>query len=156
MPLLFNTLTRFVIAFLPRSNHLLISWLQSPSTVILEPKKRKSVTTSTFSPFYLPCSNGARCHDLSFLIFSLKPALSLSSFTLVKRLFNSSLLSAVRVVSSAYLRLLMFLPPVFIPACNSSSLAFLTICSVYKLNKQSDNRQPCWTPFSILNQSVVS
>ena len=47
MSLLFNTLSRFVIAFLPRSNHLLISWLQSPSTVILEPKKRKSVTAST-------------------------------------------------------------------------------------------------------------
>ena len=50
MPLLFNTLSRFVIAFLPRRNCLLISWLQSPSTVILEPKKRKSVTASTFSP----------------------------------------------------------------------------------------------------------
>ena len=50
MPLLFNTLSRFVIAFLPRRNCLLISWLQSPSTVILEPKKRKSVTTSIFSP----------------------------------------------------------------------------------------------------------
>ena len=49
MSLLFNTLSRFVIAFLPRSNHL-ISWLQSPSAEILEPKKRKSVTTSTFSP----------------------------------------------------------------------------------------------------------
>ena len=50
MSLLFNTLSRFVMAFLPRSSHLLISWLQSPSTVILEPKKRKSVTTSTFTP----------------------------------------------------------------------------------------------------------
>ena len=50
MPQLFNTLSRFVITFLPRGNHLLISWLQSPSTVILEPKKRKSVTVSTFSP----------------------------------------------------------------------------------------------------------
>ena len=49
MSLLFNTLSRFVIVFLPRSNCLLISWLQSPSAVILEPKKRKSVTTSTFS-----------------------------------------------------------------------------------------------------------
>ena len=48
--LLLNILSRFVIAFLPRSNCLLISWLQSPSSVILEPKKRKSVTTSTFSP----------------------------------------------------------------------------------------------------------
>ena len=55
-----------VIAFLPRSNHLLISWLQSPSTVILEPNKRKSVTASTFSPFYLPWLNGARYHDLNF------------------------------------------------------------------------------------------
>ena len=52
MSLLFNTLSRFVIAFLPRSNHLLISWLQSPSAVILEPKKRKSVTTSIFSPLF--------------------------------------------------------------------------------------------------------
>ena len=58
MSLLFNTLSRFVSAFLPRSNHLLILWLQSLSMVILEPKKRKSVTTSTFSP--------SICHDLSF------------------------------------------------------------------------------------------
>ena len=48
--LLFNMLSRFVIAFFPRSKRLLISWLQSPSTVILEPKKRRSVTASTFSP----------------------------------------------------------------------------------------------------------
>ena len=51
MSLPFNTLSSFVIAFLPRSKHLLISWLQSPSAVILEPKKRKSVTVS---PFCLP------------------------------------------------------------------------------------------------------
>ena len=50
IPLLFNTLSRFVIVFLPRSNRLLLSWLQSPSAVILEPKKRKPVTTSTFFP----------------------------------------------------------------------------------------------------------
>ena len=49
MSLLFNTLSRSVMASLPRNDHLLTSWLQSPSTVILEPKKRKSVTTSTFS-----------------------------------------------------------------------------------------------------------
>jgi len=49
MSLLFNALSGIVIAFLPRSNHLLIPWLQSPSTVILEPKKRKAVTASTFS-----------------------------------------------------------------------------------------------------------
>ena len=49
MSLLFNMLSRFVIAFLPRSKHLLISWLQSPSTLILEPKKIKSVTISIVS-----------------------------------------------------------------------------------------------------------
>ena len=50
MSLLFNMPSRFVIAFLPRSNHLFISWLQSPTTVILKPKKIKSVTVSTVSP----------------------------------------------------------------------------------------------------------
>ena len=50
MFLLFNALSRFVIAFLPRSKHLLILWLQSPSAMILEPRKRKSVTASTFPP----------------------------------------------------------------------------------------------------------
>ena len=105
-------------------------------------------------PLYSPWSNGAIFQDLRFfLIFSFKPALSLSSLTIIKRLFSSSLLSAIRVVSSAYLRL--FLPPILIPAYNSSSLAFLMMCSAYKLNKQDDSGQPCHTPFSILNQSVV-
>ena len=89
------------------------------------------------------------------LIFSLKPAFSLSSFTLIKRLFNAFSLSAIRVVSSAYLRLLMFLLLVLSPACKSSSPAFLMMCSVYRLNKQGDSRQPCCIPFLILNQSVV-
>ena len=84
MSLLFNTLSRFVIAFLPRSNHLLISWLQSPSLVILEPKKKKSVTISTFSPSICHDVMGLVAMILVFLIFSFKPALSLSSFTLIK------------------------------------------------------------------------
>ena len=92
---------------------------------------------------------------LGFLIFSFKLTLSLSSSTLIKRLFSSFSLFAIRVLSSAYLRLLMFLPKIFIPACSSSSLAFLMMCSAYRLNKQDDSRQPCHTPFSILNQSVV-
>ena len=50
MSLLFNKLSRLVIAFLPRSKCLLISWLQSPSAVMLEPKKLKSATVSTVSP----------------------------------------------------------------------------------------------------------
>ena len=74
--LLYNTLTRFVITFLPGSgsNHLLISWLQSPSAVIFQLKKRNSHCFHPF-PFYLPWSNGTRCHDPSFfffLIFSFK------------------------------------------------------------------------------------
>ena len=52
MSLLFNMLSRLVIAFLPRSKHLLISWLQSPSSVILEPKKIKSVTVSIVSHLF--------------------------------------------------------------------------------------------------------
>ena len=75
--LLFNTLSRFVIAFLPRSKRLLISWLQSPSMVILEPKKR-NVTSSTFS-FLFAMKWQTRCHDLSFLALSFKPTFSLSS-----------------------------------------------------------------------------
>ena len=65
MSVLFNTLSRFVIAFLPRSKHLLISWLQSPSTLILEPKKIKFATASTLSPSV--CHEVlAWCHDLIF------------------------------------------------------------------------------------------
>ena len=66
MSLLFNVLSRLVIAFLPKSKRLLISWLQSPSGVILEPKKIKSDTVSCF-PIYFPWSDGTRCHDLHFL-----------------------------------------------------------------------------------------
>ena len=73
-------------------------------------------------PLYLPWCNGAGCYDLSFfLIFSFKPGLSLS-FTFTKRLFSSSLLSAISLVSSTYLRLLMFLLPILIPACAKSTL----------------------------------
>ena len=63
--LVFNKLSRFVIAFLPRSKHLLISWLLSPSAVILEPKNKVSHYFHCF-PIYLPWSDGTRCHDLKF------------------------------------------------------------------------------------------
>ena len=124
------------MAFLPRSNRLLISWLQSPSAVILEPKKRKSGTTSTFSPSICHEVMGLDAMILIFLIFSFRLALSLSS-TLIKRLFSSSLLSATRVVLAAYLRWLMFLLPVLIPACDLSSSAFLMMCSAYRLNRMT-------------------
>ena len=64
--LLSNMLYRLVTAFLPRSKSLLISWLQSPSAVILEPPKIKSVTVSTVSPSVCPEVHGTRCHDLGF------------------------------------------------------------------------------------------
>ena len=125
MSLLFNMLSRLVITFLPRCKHLLISRLQSPSAVIWEPPKIKSVTVSTVSPSICYGVMGPDAMILVFWMLSFKATFSLSSFTFLKRLFNSSSLSIIRVVSSAYLRLLMFLPAILIPACASSSPAFL-------------------------------
>ena len=67
MSLLFNTLSRLVIAFLPKSKHLLVSWLQSPSAVILDPKKIQSATVSIVSPFICREVMGPDRDDLSFL-----------------------------------------------------------------------------------------
>ena len=67
MCLLLNMLSMLVITFLPRSKRLLISWLQSPSAVILEPKKIKSDTVSTVSPSISHEGMGPECHDLRFL-----------------------------------------------------------------------------------------
>ena len=78
--LLFNILSRFLIAFLPRSKRLLISWLQSPSAVILEPKKTKSVTVSTFFPYICHEVMGLDAMILVFWILSFKPTFSLSSY----------------------------------------------------------------------------
>ena len=75
-------------------------------------------------------------------MLSFKPVFSLSFFTFIKRLFSSSSLSSKRVVTSAYLRLLIFLPAILIPASASSSLTFHMMYSAYKLNKKSDNIQP--------------
>ena len=121
MSLLLNMLSRLVITFLPRSKCLLISWLQSPSAVILEPRKIKSATVSTVSPSICHQVMGPDAMILVFWMLSFKPTFSFSSFTFIKRLFSSSLLSAIRVVSSAYLRLLIFLAAILIPACASSS-----------------------------------
>ena len=84
MSLLSNMLSRFVIAFLPRSKHLLISWLQSPSTVILEPKKIKSASISTFSP--------SICHEV------MSPDAMILGFEcwVLSQLFHSSLLPSSR------------------------------------------------------------
>ena len=72
---LFNTLSSFVVGFLPRSSHLLIPWLHSSSTVILEPKKRKSITASTFSPSICHAVMGPDAMILVVSIFNLKLSL---------------------------------------------------------------------------------
>ena len=147
MSLLFNMLSRVIIAFFPRSKHLLISWLQSPSAVILEPLKIKSLTVFIVSPSICHEVMGTDAVILLFWMLSFKPAFSLYFFTFIKRLWSSSSPSAIRVVSSAYLRLLIFLPAILIPAYASSSPAFLMMYSACKLNKQDKNMQPWSTPF---------
>ena len=103
-------------------------------------------------------------------MLSFKPAFSFSSFILIKRLFSSSSLSAITVVSSAYLRLLIFLPAIMIPACCSSSPAFHIIYSTYKLMKQyialsysflnfepvscSISGSNCWPTYRFLRRQV--
>ena len=83
MSLLYNILSRFVIAILPRSKHLLILWLQSSSALILEPKKMKSDTVSTFSPSICHEVIGLDAMIFVFWILSFKPAFSLSYFTFI-------------------------------------------------------------------------
>ena len=106
--LLFNMLSRLVIAFLARRKHLLTSWLQSPSAMILEPKKIK--VSPCFHCFPSICHEvmGWEAMIFGFWMLSFKPAFSLSSFIFIKWLFSSSSLSAIKVVSSSYLRLLIF------------------------------------------------
>ena len=106
-------------------------------------------------PFYLLWSDGTGCHDLSFLILSFKPDFLFSSFTLIKRLTSYSPLSSIREASSSHWRLWIFLPVTLIPAWNLSRLTFLMMFSPYKLNKEGNNIKPCYTPFSIFNQSAV-
>ena len=104
------------------------------------------------------------CHEVMgpdamifiFWMLSFKPAFSLSSFTFINRLFSLSSLSAIRVVLSAYLRLLIFLPAILIPAWASSSLAFRMMYFACKFNKQGDNIQPWCTPFPVWNQFIVA
>ena len=110
---------------------------------------------STVSPSICHEVTGPDAIILIFWILSFKSTFSLSSFTFIKRFFSSPSLSAIKVVSSAYLRLLIFLLEILIPACTFSSPAFLMIYPAYKFNKQGDNILPWCTPFLIWNQSVV-
>ena len=100
MSLLLNMLSRLVITFLQRSKCLLISWLQSPFAVILEPRKIKSDTVATVSTSISHEVMGPDAMIFVFWMLSFKPTFSLSTFTFIKRLFSSYSLSAIRVVSS--------------------------------------------------------
>ena len=122
--------------------------------MIWKPKTIKSATVSIVSPSICHEVMGADAIILVFWMLSFQPTFSLSSFTVIKRLFSSSL-SVKRVVSSVHLRLSIFFLAILIPACASSSLAFCMMYSAYKLYKQGDNIQPWCTPFLIWNQSVV-
>ena len=144
-------LSRLVITFLPRSKRLLISWLQSPSVVILEPRKIKSDTVSTVSPSISHEVVGPDAMIFIFWMLSFKPTFSLSTFTFIKRLLSSLSLSAIRVCHLHIWGYSYFSRQSWFPACVSSSPAFLMMYSAYKLNKQGDNIQP----FPIWNQSVV-
>ena len=158
MSLVFNMLSRFVITFLPRSKRLSASWLQSPFAVILEPRKMKSVPVSIVSSSVCREVMGLDAIIFIFWVLNFKPAFSLSSFTFIKRLFSSSSLSVIRVLSSAYLRLLIFLLVILIPACASYCLAFHMLyftsvqfsCSVVSDSLQSlglqHTRPPCPSP----------
>ena len=89
---------------------------------------------------------------LVFWMLSFKPALSLSSFTLIKRLFSSSSLSAIRVYHLPIWDFWSFSQQ---SVCDSSSPAFHMMYSTYNLNQQGGNIQPWHTPFQMLSQSVV-
>ncbi|CAI9157414.1 unnamed protein product [Rangifer tarandus platyrhynchus] len=104
--------------------------------------QENSLSVSIVSPSICHEMMGPDATIFVFLMLSFKSAFSLSFFTCIKRLFSSSSLSAIRMVSSVYLRLLIFLPAILIPACASSSLAFHMMYSAYKLKRQGDNIQP--------------
>ena len=126
-------------SFSSRSKHLLILWLQSPLQWFCSPRTWSLPLFSLFPYLFamkwwdqMPCSS-------FFGMLSFEPAFSLSCFTFIRRLFSSFLLSATRVVSSRYLRLLVFLPAILIPAWASYTPAFCLMYSAYKLNKQGKN-----------------
>ena len=153
MSLLLNILSRFVRAFLPRSKCL------NFVAVVTVRVDFGTQENKVCHCFHFPPSI---CHEvrgpdttLVSWVSSFKPAFLLFSFTLTKKLFSCSSLSAIRMVLSVYLRLMIFLPAILIPAFNSSSSAFHMMYSEYKLNRQGDNVQPWSTSFPILNQSFV-
>ena len=148
----FNMPSRFVIAFIPKNKRLNF---MNAVTVCSDSGAHENKICHSFHcfPFCLPLSDGTGCHD-HFL--NVKPAFSLSVFTLIKRLFSSSSCSAIKryhlhIWGCWYCSWQSW----FLPACDSSSPAFLMMYSAFKLNKQGDNIQPWRTPLPIWKQSVV-
>ena len=152
MSLFFNTLSGLIIDFLPRSKRLLNFMAAVSSHAYFGTQENKVCHCFHIFPIYLPWSGGTRSSFFDCWVLS---QLFHFSFTLIKRLFISFLLSAIRVVSFAYLRLWIFFLAILIPAYASSSLAFHMMYSAYNLNKQGDNIQPWCTPFWIWHQSIV-
>ena len=150
MSLLFNMLARLVIVYLPKGKYLLIHGCSDfgaqENSLSLFPLFLHLFVMKWWD--WMPWSSFFECWVLSQLFHS---PLSLSSRS---SLVSSSLLSAIMAVSSAYLKLFIFLLSMLIPGCASSSLAFQMMYSVYKLNKQGDNKKRWQTPIPIWNQSV--
>ena len=126
MSLFFNTLSGLIIDFLPRSKRLLNFMAAVSSHAYFGTQENKVCHCFHIFPIYLPWSGGTRSSFFDCWVLS---QLFHFSFTLIKRLFISFLLSAIRVVSFAYLRSLIFLWAILIPACASSSRAFCIMCS---------------------------
>ena len=145
MSLLFNMLSRFVIAFLLEQASFNC---MAVVTICSDFGAQKNVIVSIVSPSICHEVRGLDAMILVSWMLSFKPTFSLSSFTF-KRLFSSSSLSATSVVSSTYLSLLIFFPAILIPVCASFSSTFLLMHPAYKLNEQGDNIQPWCTPFPI-------
>ena len=148
-----NILSRLVIAFLSKEQASLNFMVAV--TVCSDVRAQESKIFHCFH-FFPVCFHEMMGPDTRILVFWMlrfKPTFSLYPFTFIMKLFSSSL-SAIRVVSSAYWRLLMFLPTILIPVCVSSRPAFHMMCFAYTLNKQGDSIQPWCTPFPIWNQYI--
>ena len=146
----FNILSSFVISFLPRKQ---ASFSFVAAVNVLSDfgaQENKVCHCFHFFPIYLQEMIGPDAMILFFKCWVLSQLFHFPLSPSSRGSFSYSSLSAIRVVSSAYLRLLVFLPAILIPACASSSPAFLMMYSAYKLNNQGDNVQPWRTPFSIL------
>ena len=152
MSLLFNMLSRFAIAFLPREQ-VFFNFMAAFTVYSDFGAQENSQPLFPLFPHLfamkwwdqIPWSLFFECWALSHLFHS--PLSPSSEGSLIP-------LCTIRVVSSAYLRLLIFLPSTFIPTCASSSLAFCVMYSAYMLNKQGDNIQPCCIPFQFWTSAL--